>query len=81
MAGAGGRTTRGGRSSRRWRGGDGRAAARGEALPAAGSRAEEHVREEEEEREGVRGAYLEISKTSEMPKMKVVEFFKLYNIV
>jgi hypothetical protein len=29
-----------------------------------GNRAEEHVREEEEEREGVRGAYLEISKTS-----------------
>jgi hypothetical protein len=29
-----------------------------------GNRAEEHVCEEEEEREGVRGAYLEISKTS-----------------
>jgi hypothetical protein len=54
-AGAGGRTTCGGHSSRRWRSGDGRAAASGEALPAVGSRAEEHLRKEEEEREGVRG--------------------------
>jgi hypothetical protein len=41
--------------------GGGRAAARGEGLPAVGSRAEEHVREEEEERGGGPGAYLEIS--------------------
>jgi hypothetical protein len=48
-AGIGEGTTRGRRRSRRWRSGGGRAVA---------------VREEEEEREGVRGAYLEISETS-----------------
>jgi hypothetical protein len=36
-----GRTTRGGRSSRRWRGGGSRAAAKGVALPAAGGETEQ----------------------------------------
>jgi hypothetical protein len=44
--------TRGVHPSRRWHGDGGRAAAKGEALPTAGSRAEEHVLEEEEERGG-----------------------------
>jgi hypothetical protein len=49
-------TTRGGRGSRRWSGGGGRAAARGDALRQRyGSRAGQHVPEEEEERGEVRG--------------------------
>jgi hypothetical protein len=52
------RTTRGGHPSRRWSGSQERGTA-----PAAGeNRAEQHVPEEEEERGGVRGTYLEISK-------------------
>jgi hypothetical protein len=54
-----GGATRGSRSSRRWSGSQGRGSA-----PAAGGRAEQHVLEEEEERGGVRGAYLEISEIS-----------------
>jgi hypothetical protein len=45
-----GRTTRGVHPSRRWRGDGGRAAARGEGLPAAGGQSRQHVPEEEEER-------------------------------
>jgi hypothetical protein len=53
------RTTRGGRSSKRWSGSGGRAAARGEALPRQQEGRAEHVPEEEEEREGVQGGLFE----------------------
>jgi hypothetical protein len=56
------RMTRGGYSSRRWRGDDGRAAARGEALPVVGEQSRGHVREEEEERGGAPGDLFEISR-------------------
>jgi hypothetical protein len=58
------RTTRGGRCSRRWSGGGGRAAAWGEALRRRQEGRAEHVPEEEEEREGVRGACLKILEIS-----------------
>jgi hypothetical protein len=56
------RTTRGRLSSRRWRDGGGRAAARGAALPAAGEQNRGHVWEEEEERGGGPGNLFEISR-------------------
>jgi hypothetical protein len=60
-----GRGTRGSYPSRRWSGGGStNGGARGALHQRQGGRAEQHVLEEEEERGGVRGAYLEISEIS-----------------
>jgi hypothetical protein len=61
------RATRGCRGSRRWTAMACTAAVGGEALPAVGEQSRAHVREEEEERGGVRGTsliFLESSRTS-----------------
>jgi hypothetical protein len=60
-----GRMTRGVHSSRRWRGGGGRVAARGEGLPAAGEEAEQSTCSGKKKRgEGVRGTCLKFSRIS-----------------
>jgi hypothetical protein len=59
-AGIGERTTHGVHPSRRWSGGGGKAAARGEALPAAGETEQGSTCPRKKRGEGVRGAYLEI---------------------
>jgi hypothetical protein len=63
-AGIGERTTRGVHPSRRWRGGGGRAAARGEGLHRRQGRAEQSTCSGKKKRgEGVRGTCLEFSRS------------------
>jgi hypothetical protein len=71
--------TRGKGLSRRWRCGGGEAAARGAALPAAGEQSRD-PRARGGRREGTHKGEVSTTCARKMLHIKVVEFFKLYNI-